>query len=72
MQAFLDLGELLISTDAGAALEAFRTVSALLMFWFLYDRKFDLFNCEIIFHVTFNQRLDWYSIYYNGTISSIF
>ncbi|PSS20777.1 hypothetical protein CEY00_Acc09816 [Actinidia chinensis var. chinensis] len=29
-QAFLDLGELLISTDAGAALEAFRTARSLL------------------------------------------
>lgn len=29
-QAFLDLGELLISTDAGAALEAFKTARALL------------------------------------------
>lgn len=31
-QAFLDLGELLISTDAGAALDAFKTVKASLLF----------------------------------------
>lgn len=30
LQAFTDLGELLISTDAGAALDAFKTVMTLL------------------------------------------
>lgn len=38
MQAFLDLGELLISTDAGAALEAFKTVWAFAFYSFLSCR----------------------------------
>lgn len=34
IQAFLDLGELLISSDTGAALDAFNTVSAFfIIFW---------------------------------------
>lgn len=36
MQAFIDLGELLISSDTGAALDAFKTVSPSLFctqFW---------------------------------------
>lgn len=51
MQAFLDLGELLISTDTGAALDAFKTVRAVyLLFLFIMNLSVIVNQSSIFAH----------------------
>jgi hypothetical protein len=51
MQAFLDLGELLISTDTGAALDAFKTVRVVyLLFLFIVNLSVFVKQSSIFAH----------------------